>query len=82
MVKKNNAELVKEYLEHIKQKKSVSAGTIKTYENIGNNLPFSLLLSQSLIEKKLKVKFKDTILNVITPIVDGKVSFTKSIGIK
>jgi len=54
MVKKNNAELVKEYLEHIKHKKSVSAGTIKTYENIGNNLPFSLLLSQSLIEKKLK----------------------------
>jgi hypothetical protein len=54
MVKKNNAELVKEYLEHIKKKKSVSAGTIKTYENIGNNLPFSLLLSQSLIEKKLK----------------------------
>ena len=49
-----NNDLVKKYLEHIKNEKKVSTQTIKTYENIGNNIPFNLLSSQPTIVKKLK----------------------------
>ena len=47
-------DLVKKYLEHIKNEKKVSTQTIKTYENIGKNIPFNLLSSQPTIMKKLK----------------------------
>ena len=50
----NNSDLIKEYLEHIKKEKSVSEGTLKTYKNIGESLPFSLLTSQPVLIKKLK----------------------------
>ena len=50
----NNSSLIKEYLEYIKKEKSVSAGTLKTYKNIGESLPFSLLTSQPVLIKKLK----------------------------
>ena len=53
-VNNNNSELIKEYLEHIKKEKSVSAGTLKTYKNIGESLPFSLLTSQPVLIKKRK----------------------------
>ena len=49
-----NNDLVKKYLEHIKNEKKVSEQTIKTYENIGKNIPFNLLISQPTIIKKLK----------------------------
>jgi len=49
-----NNDLVKKYLEHIKSEKKVSEQTIKTYENIGKNIPFNLLNSQPTIIKKLK----------------------------
>lgn len=49
-----NNDLVKKYLEHIKNEKKVSEQTIKTYENIGKNIPFNLLSSQPTIMKKLK----------------------------
>ena len=49
-----NNDLVKKYLEHIKSEKKVSEQTIKTYENIGKNIPFNLLSSQPTIIKKLK----------------------------
>lgn len=49
-----NTNLVKKYLEHIKNEKKVSEQTIKTYENIGKNIPFNLLNSQPTIIKKLK----------------------------
>ena len=49
-----NNDLVKKYLEHIKNEKKVSEQTIKTYENIGKNIPFNLLNSQPTIIKKLK----------------------------
>jgi len=50
----NNSSLIKEYLEYIKKEKSVSEGTLKTYKNIGESLPFSLLTSQPVLIKKLK----------------------------
>ena len=50
----NNSSLIKEYLEHIKKEKSVSEGTLKTYKNIGESLPFSLMTSQPILIKKLK----------------------------
>ena len=53
-VNNNNSDLIKEYLEHIKKEKSVSDGTLKTYKNIGESLPFSLLTSQPVLIKKLK----------------------------
>jgi len=53
-VNNNNSELIREYLEHIKKEKSVSEGTLKTYKNIGESLPFSLLTSQPVLIKKLK----------------------------
>ena len=49
-----NTNLVEKYLEHIKNEKKVSEQTIKTYENIGKNIPFNLLSSQPTIIKKLK----------------------------
>ena len=53
-VNNNNSDLIKEYLEHIKKEKSVSEGTLKTYKNIGESLPFSLMTSQQVLIKKLK----------------------------
>ena len=52
--KKTNVSLIDEYIEKIKTEKKVSEGTIKTYKNIGTNLPFNLLSSQPTIIKKLK----------------------------
>ena len=52
--KKTNTDLINDYLEHIKKEKKVSEGTIKTYKNVGESLPFNLLSSQSVITKKLK----------------------------
>ena len=52
--KKTNVNLIDEYIEKIKSEKKVSEGTIKTYKNIGTNLPFNLLSSQPTIIKKLK----------------------------
>ena len=50
----NNSDLIREYLEHIKKEKSVSENTLKTYKNIGESLPFSLLTTQPVLIKKLK----------------------------
>tara|TARA_Y100000114_G_C11755106_1_gene326448 strand:+ start:1596 stop:2447 length:852 start_codon:yes stop_codon:yes gene_type:complete len=52
--KKTNNNLIDEYIEKIKSEKKVSEGTIKTYKNIGTNLPFNLLSTQPTIIKKLK----------------------------
>ena len=52
--KKTNKELINNYLEHIKKEKKVSEGTIKTYKNVGESLPFNLLSNQNTIIKKLK----------------------------
>jgi len=52
--KKTNVSLIDEYIEKIKSEKKVSEGTIKTYKNVGTNLPFNLLSSQPTIIKKLK----------------------------
>ena len=52
--KKTNTELINNYLEHIKKEKKVSDGTIKTYKNVGESLPFNLLSNQNTIIKKLK----------------------------
>ncbi len=52
--KKKNNNLIDEYIEKIKSEKKVSEGTIKTYKNIGTNLPFNLLSTQPTIIKKLK----------------------------
>ena len=52
--KLGNADLVSKYVEHLISNKSVSEGTIKTYKNIGNNLPFNMLSSQPVIIRKLK----------------------------
>lgn len=52
--KKTNKELINNYLEHIKNEKKVSDGTIKTYKNVGESLPFNLLSNQTTIIKKLK----------------------------
>lgn len=52
--KKTNTELINNYLEHIKKEKKVSEGTIKTYKNVGESLPFNLLSNQTTIIKKLK----------------------------
>tara|TARA_R110002020_G_scaffold80434_3_gene200689 strand:- start:1685 stop:2551 length:867 start_codon:yes stop_codon:yes gene_type:complete len=52
--KQLNKDLIEKYLDHIKNEKKVSNQTIKTYTNIGNNIPFNLLSSQNTIIKKLK----------------------------
>ena len=52
--KKTNNNLIDEYIEKIKSEKKVSEGTIKTYKNIGTNLPCNLLSTQPTNIKKLK----------------------------
>ena len=52
--KQTNADLINDYLEHIKNEKKVSQGTITTYKNVGESLPFNLLSNQTTIIKKLK----------------------------
>ena len=52
--KLTNGNIVEEYLDHIKKEKKLSPQTLKTYDNIGNNLPFNILTSQTTILKKLK----------------------------
>ena len=52
--KLGNGVLVSKYVEYLISNKKVSTGTIKTYKNIGNNLPFNMLSSQPVIIKKLK----------------------------
>mgnify|MGYP003642360681 FL=1 len=55
MPKKNtNSDLIKNYIEHIKSEKKVSDGTITTYKNVGENLPFNILSGQPTIITKLK----------------------------
>lgn len=56
MKKKTNSDLIKKFLEHLKndKEKNLSAQTIKTYDNISHNLPFNILTSQSTIISKLK----------------------------
>ena len=55
MPKKNtNSDLIKDYIEHIKSEKKVSQGTITTYKNVGDNLPFNILSGQPTIITKLK----------------------------
>ena len=51
-----NTDIVNDYLDHIKKdkEKNLSIQTLKTYENIGNNLPFNILTNQNTIIKKLK----------------------------
>jgi hypothetical protein len=50
---KANRKIVEDYLESIKEK-NLSAGTIKTYRFIADNLPFSITLAQKTIVTKLK----------------------------
>lgn len=52
--KQTNKDLINDYLEHIKNEKKVSEGTITTYKNVGESLPFNLLSNQNTIIKKLK----------------------------
>lgn len=52
--KQTNKDLINDYLEHIKNEKKVSEGTITTYKNVGESLPFNLLSNQTTIIKKLK----------------------------
>ena len=56
MKKKTNSDLVEKFLENLKndKEKKLSKQTLKTYENIGSNLPFNILTSQTTIIKKLK----------------------------
>ena len=51
-----NTDIVNDYLDNIKKdkEKNLSVQTLKTYENIGNNLPFNILTNQNTIIKKLK----------------------------
>ena len=51
-----NTNIVNDYLNSIKKdkEKNLSTQTLKTYENIGNNLPFNILTNQNTIIKKLK----------------------------
>tara|TARA_R110000851_G_scaffold319778_1_gene484362 strand:- start:1081 stop:1953 length:873 start_codon:yes stop_codon:yes gene_type:complete len=56
MKKKTNTDLIEKFLSHLKKdkEKNLSTQTLKTYENIGNSLPFNILTSQTTIIKKLK----------------------------
>ena len=68
--KKTNKVLIDEYLEHIKKEKKLSKQTLKTYENIGNQVSFNLLSTQPTIIKKIKelydnVNTKQLFLNII-----------------
>lgn len=57
--KLTNGNIVEEYLDHIKKEKKLSPQTLKTYDNIGNNLPFNILTSQTTILKKLKDTYEN-----------------------
>jgi len=57
--KKTNKELIDNFLEEHKKEKKVSEGTIKTYKNIGDNLPFNILSNQPTIIKKLKATYEN-----------------------
>lgn len=52
--KLNNADLIEKYVKHLTDSKKVSEGTIRTYKNIGTNLPFNILTTQPVIVRKLK----------------------------
>lgn len=54
MVNTGNKALVEDYLQHIKKEKKVTASTIKTYDFIANSLPFSIMMTQGTIKRKLK----------------------------
>lgn len=54
MVNTGNKTLVEDYLQHIKKEKKVTASTIKTYDFIANSLPFSIMMTQGTIKRKLK----------------------------
>lgn len=57
--KKTNKELIDKFLEDHQKEKKVSEGTLKTYKNIGDNLPFNILSSQPTIIKKLKELYEN-----------------------
>jgi len=57
--KKTNKELIDNFLEEHQKEKKVSEGTIKTYKNIGDNLPFNILSNQPTIIKKLKATYEN-----------------------
>ena len=57
--KLENGELVSKYVKYLIDNKKVSEGTIKTYQNIGNNLPFNMLTSQPVIIKKLRTLYSN-----------------------
>ena len=60
MPKKNTSkEVIEKYLEKIKEEKKVSDGTIKTYTNIANSIPFNILTSQKTLIKKLKDNYEN-----------------------
>lgn len=50
----SNRELVGAFLEKLKGEKTVSQSTLKTYTHVANSLPFSLLLTQGTVKRKLK----------------------------
>ena len=56
MKKKINSDLIENFLKHLKNDtdKKLSSQTLKTYENIGKNLPFNITTNQNTIIKKLK----------------------------
>tara|TARA_R110000851_G_scaffold329411_2_gene501245 strand:+ start:1257 stop:2126 length:870 start_codon:yes stop_codon:yes gene_type:complete len=56
MKKKTNSELIEKFIEHLKndKEKKLSSQTLKTYENVGKNLPFNITTNQTTIIKKLK----------------------------
>ena len=51
--KKTNKQIVEDYLVSIKEK-GLSKGTMTTYKNIADNLPFSVMMAQKTLIKKLK----------------------------
>ena len=53
--KLENFELVTKYIESRSKEGKLSEGTIKTYKNIGHNLPFNILTSQPTILRKLEM---------------------------
>ena len=60
MPKKNTSkEVIEKYLEKIKEEKKVSDGTLKTYTNIANSIPFNILTSQKTLIKKLKDNYEN-----------------------
>ena len=53
MAKLNN-DLIEEYIKKIKEENKLSAMTIKTYQNIADNISFNIMATQPTIIKKLK----------------------------